>query len=425
MLAAEPVTTSDLAAINARRLVDTILVSGAISRAQLARDTGLSKPTVSLALARLVEVGLLREVGRTSGGRGATAQLYDLYAAAGYGLAVDLGRRWVRAAVTDLTGRRVGQLVRPTGATSAAALGQQLEQVALAVLGQAGVPPRSVVSAVLGTPGVALPDGDRVRLAPSLPGLQQPGVLQRLRDVAGVPVAVENDVNLAAMAELAFGLGQQERDFAFLSVGTGVGLALVLDGRLRRGATGSAGEIGFLPVPEPADAAGLPKGRVRRRGAFESAVGADAFVRTARSAGLTLRTAPQVVQAARAGDAAAVDAVDRLADDLALGVLSVAAILDPGLVVLGGGLGVGAADLLVGSLDRALARLSPLRPRVMVSRLGDHAVLDGAAAAAAVAAQQAVFGTATGHRRDARALDLAGLAAAAAARAQSDLVEVL
>ena len=129
-MATELVTTTDLGALNARRLADAIVASGAISRAQLARDTGLSKPTVSIALARLESAGLVREVGRTQGGRGATALLYDLVPHVGSSLALDVGRRWIRARVCDLAGRDRATLVEATRGTTAGLLGEQLVTLA-------------------------------------------------------------------------------------------------------------------------------------------------------------------------------------------------------------------------------------------------------------------------------------------------------
>jgi predicted NBD/HSP70 family sugar kinase len=399
-MATELVTTTDLGALNARRLADAIVASGAISRAQLARDTGLSKPTVSIALVRLESAGLVREVGRTQGGRGATALLYDLVPGVGSSLALDVGRRLVRARVCDLAGQELATVIEPTRGTSAAALGEQLVAVAQETLRQAGVGAGHLVSATLGVPGVLVPKGDRVRLAPRMPGLQSPQVLERLHRELGVAVHVENEVNLAATAELALGRGREHPDFVYLSVGTGVGLALVLDGRLRTGATGSAGEVGYLPVPN----AGRPKlsrpVRAAKQGPYEAQVGADGLVRLAAARGLNVRTAQQVVEAAREGDARATEALTEQAELLAVGVATVCAIVDPELVVLGGGLGVGGADLLLPLLQRALRQLTPLRPLVVASELGDHAVLDGAVVDAVATAQETVLGTITGHHRD-------------------------
>jgi predicted NBD/HSP70 family sugar kinase len=383
------VRTTDLGASNARRIAEAILDGGAVSRAQLSRVTGLSKPTVSSAIAALEASGVLREVGRTSGHPGASAVLYDAAPEAGTALALDVGRRLVRACVTDLAGRRLAERVEPTRGTGAAVLGSQLVDVATELVLESGVPAGSLAAVTLGVPGVVAPDGDRVRLARSLPGLQRGEPVAALREALGVPVHLANDVNLAATAELAFGHGRRARDFAFLSIGTGVGLALVLDGRLRAGASLSAGEIGYLPMPAATPAAG------RRRAAtpvLEEVAAAAGLVRGARRLGLRAASAQAVVELARAGDATALGVLREQAAHLALGVVAVSAVVDPGLVVLSGGLGIGAADVLLPLLDDAVRRLGPLRPTLVVSELGDHAVLDGAVVSAVATAREQVLG---------------------------------
>lgn len=380
---------------NERQVLEAVLRIGAVSRAQLARATGLSKPTMSLTLARLEAAGLLREVGRTSGGRGATAVLYDLEPTAGYVLAMDVGRRWVRVVLADITGKVLAHRGERTQVRHTDDVVDQLARLGRELTTEVDVPAGRLVTATLASPGVVLPEGDHVRLSPNLPGLQRRGAVERLRRELGVDLRVENDVNLAAMAELAFGRGVEQRDFVYLSVGTGVGMALVLDGVLRRGATGSAGEVGYLPLPAAADGAARS---ARSRGAFESHAATDGFVRAARRAGMrSARTAQQVVARARAGDSAALAAIEYEAEVLALGVAAVTAVVDPGLVVLGGGLGLGAADLLIDPLARALRPLSPVRPRIVASAVGSDAVLRGALATSLLAAQDAVYGGATGH----------------------------
>jgi predicted NBD/HSP70 family sugar kinase len=382
---------TDLRALNERRVLEIVLREGPISRAQLARETGLSKPTVSLALARLEDAGLLLEVGRTSGGRGATALLYDLDPSSGRVLAIDVGRRWVRMVLADIAGQTLSRRNERTGAPNARALPTQIGSIARELAASAGVPLSGLTTVTLGTPGVIQADGDHVELAPSLPGLQSRGAIDRLHDeLGGVPLRVENDVNLAALAELASGHGTTSDDFVFVSVGTGVGMALVLGGRLRRGVTGTAGEIGYLPVP----AAAVPR---RGKGPFESAVDAHAFVHAAREQGLTVTRAEQVVALARAGDAVAVEVVRREGELLGLGIAAVTAVLDPGLVVLGGGLGLGAGDLLTTPIRDVLTARSPAAPRVVTSQLSDDVVLRGALAAGLIDAQDRVFGGVTGH----------------------------
>ncbi|MDQ1628612.1 MAG: hypothetical protein QOI54_2356 [Actinomycetota bacterium] len=389
----EPVgRPTHLRGLNERRVLEAVLRAGAISRAQLSRETGLSKPTISLALVRLEEAGLLREVGRTSGGRGATALLYDLDPRSGHVLAIDVGRRWVRVVLADIAGRTLARRNERTGPRSASALPGQLGGLVRELVRQAGIGLGDLTAVTLGSPGVMQADGDHLALAPNIPGLQRPGILDLLRDeLGGAPLAVENDVNLAALAELANGHGTESDDFVFVSVGTGVGMALVLGGRLRRGVTGTAGEIGYLPFPLEAAA-----GR-RGRATFEEAVNAAAFVRAAKQRGLPVTRAEQVVAMAREGDQRARAVLRREGELLGLGVAAVTAVLDPGLVVLGGGLGSGAGDLLVDPVADVLEERAPATPRVVTSALSDDAVLRGALAASLLAAHDQVFGDATGH----------------------------
>jgi predicted NBD/HSP70 family sugar kinase len=385
-------TPSVLRAMNERTVLQTIDELGAISRAELARVTGLSKPTVSLALARLHSTRLVREVGRTSGGRGATALLYDLDPQAALVLGVDVGRRWVRAAVADVTGDVIVRRNERSRIRSGKSLTDQVIALSRTVTEEAGITTSELSRAVIGTPGVVEPGEHRLRLAPSLPGWQRPGVVDGLSDALGVELTFENDVNLAAIAEHAHGEGRDQDNFVFLSVGTGVGLAVMIDGRLFRGSTGLAGEIGYLPFPHS-----VGKGDWRQGGAFDIAVCAEALVRAARAAGMTPKSAEDVVSAARTGDERAMSVINAQAALLAIGIAAVAAVLDPPLVVLGGGLGAGAADLLLGPLAAALRELSPSRPRLAASALGDGAVLDGALVTALNSAKAELFSIGSGQ----------------------------
>ncbi|HEX9343764.1 MAG TPA: ROK family transcriptional regulator [Actinomycetota bacterium] len=384
-------TPSLLRAINERGAVELIRRFGPLSRADIARRSGLSKPTVSLALARLEAAGLVREVGRTSGGRGASAVLYDLDPSAGWVLGIDVGRRWVRCAATDITGRVVARRDEHAHIRSGHTLITQIGSLARAVAADAGIELAAVTWATLGSPGVLGPGGERVILAPNLPGWQQPGVVDEVRAELGLEVEFENDVNLAAIAERWRGLGREVDDFVLLSIGTGIGMGVVLGGQLHRGSAGAAGEVGYLPLPLPPGTGGA-RARGRRGGAFEAAAGARGVVALARQCGMTkARNAEEVFAAARRGHPDALAAVNLQAHHLALGIAAVAAVLDPDLVILGGGIGHNSGDLLLEPVTRELRGCGPFRPRVAVSALGADAVLQGALATALLAAQERVF----------------------------------
>ncbi len=380
-------TPSLLRSLNARTVLELIRESGPISRAQIARESGLSKPTVSLALDRLVDRSVVREVGRTSGGKGPAALLYQLDPGAGTVVGIDVGRGWIRAAVADLSGQVVAQQSRRNAVRSASAVIDLLGVLLEDLLRDAGVRRSEVTSWVLGTPGIVRPGASNLELATNLPGWGKASVLEKLRDLVG-DVVLENDVNLATIAEHRFGRGRGVDDFVVVSIGTGVGMGLVLGGQLYAGATGAAGEIGFLPI-------GDAVGRKAKRGLLEADTGAAAVVRDARNRGMTGRlTAESVFNAAREGDSVALSVVEAEAGRVGLAVAAVASVVDPALVVLGGGIGHN-ADLLLDGVQRRLVEVSPLRPEIAVSDLGKDAVLRGAIATALDLARSEVFDKAT------------------------------
>jgi predicted NBD/HSP70 family sugar kinase len=390
-----PGTPRLLRAINERALLEHLRRQGPTSRAQLARDTGLSKPTVSQALANLERAGLVRvvPVEDTPPGRGRPAVLYEPDPTAGYVVGLDVGRSWLRCAVADLTGGIVARRDVPNRARSAASLVRSLTDLARQVVAGARLEWEQVVHTLIGSPGVFDPQRRRLLFAPNLPGWGQTGLVEAMRGALGPLVTVENDANLAALGESAFGQGRDVRTFAFLTVGTGVGMGVVVDGRLYRGAHGVAGEIGFLPLGADGTP-GAPSAEhpdAIRRGLLEQAAAADGVVRTAQALGMAQASSAQrIFTEARAGDPVARSVVELEGQRIALVVAAITAVLDPELVVLGGGIGHN-LDLLREPLTQRLHALTPLRPRIVASELGADAVLLGAVATALDLAREQVF----------------------------------
>jgi predicted NBD/HSP70 family sugar kinase len=394
-------------ALNEQLLLDHIRTSGPYSRADLARVSGLSKPTVSLALANLERAGLIRLAGQRTGLPGRTALLYEVRPEAGFVLGLDIGLRYLRGAVADLAGEVRVRLSAPVHATT---LGDRVaELVALAdeLCARVGITRAEVTQTVVGSPGVYDPQRDLMALTGCLPGWDQPEAVAGLRAAFGPALAIENDADAAALAERALGVGQEADDFAFVHVGTGIGMGLVLGGRLHRGVHGVAGEIAFMPLggdprawtssveSEYGAAADSPDERVtagpegviidpaeaRRRGTLETAAGADGIVRAARRTGLTgLATAQGVFQAAAAGDKRAAAVVAGEARLIAAAICCVISVVDPSLIVLGGG--IGQAPGFAEAVTAALAEIAPVLPEVKVSAHGTDVVVDGCLAEA-------------------------------------------
>ncbi|WP_220504067.1 ROK family transcriptional regulator [Microbispora sp. H13382] len=379
-------TTSLLRLINQRAVFTEIFRLGKASRPELAQVTGLSKPTISMALADLERARLVRPVGLRTGGAGRAALLYEIRPEAGWVLAADLGRTTVRLALADLVGDVVARGQEPSRAHSYESAREQLVRMAAELVAEAGLQPGDVTVTVFGTPGIHDKESGALRLAPNLPGWERPGAVDALAGVTGSPYTVENDVDLAAVGEGAYGLGKGISHFVLVSIGTGVGMGVVIDGGLYRGARGAAGEISYLPVGE--DVPGLD----RRRGMFESVASADGVVAAAARLGMTAATAKEVFDAARGGDTVARAVVAAEADHVARALAGVIAVLDPELVVLGGGIGAQAGDLLAGPVAERLRTLVALTPpRIEVSALGADAVILGALAVGLSTARDLVF----------------------------------
>src|SRR5215813_2635106 len=359
-----PGTPSLLRELNDRAALELLLTGGPMTRAQLGEHTGLSKVTASQLLARLEERGLVRVAGEQAGGRGPNAALYGVVPSAAYVAGLHVERGEVSAGVADVTGRVVTEVsVDPDGA------GQPVEVVRGAVAkacGSAGVSPDALRALVIGTPGVLDPHTGEPRLAVNLPAWHE-GVLDALRSDLGRPVTIENDVNLAAMAEQAVGAAAGVPDFVLVWIGVGLGLATVLGGRLHRGVGGAAGEIGYLPVP----GVPLPQDITHpATGAFQSLVGAQAVLPLAASYGFEAATAAGAVRVAveAIGDSAGPAGrpgeqfLAELASRVATGVAAICVVLDPGLVVLGGEVGLGGGAALAGRVAAEVGRISPAKP---------------------------------------------------------------
>jgi predicted NBD/HSP70 family sugar kinase len=371
-----PGTPRLLRELNDRAALELLLTEGPMTRAQLGERTGLSKVTASQLLSRLEDRGLVEVAGEQAGGRGPNAELYAVVPATAYVAGLHVEQDVVSAGVADVTGRVVCEVaVDPSNTSDPVGL---VRSAVVRACGAAGISPDALRAFVIGTPGVLDPRTGDLRLAVNLPAWHE-GVHEALRADLGRPVTIENDVNLAAMAERAFGAALGVEDFVLVWIGVGLGLATVLGGRLHRGVGGAAGEIGYLPVP----GAPLPADLSHPASAgFQSLVGAQAVLPLAAEYGFASASAAEAVQAAvaaaGAGDQRGSDFLDELAGRVATGVAAISVVLDPGLVVLGGEVGRAGGAALADRVSAEVGRISPCRPRVVPTAITGAPVLRGA-----------------------------------------------
>ncbi|KUN82131.1 ROK family transcriptional regulator [Streptomyces griseoruber] len=397
--AGTPGTPRVLRAMNDRAALDLLLAHGPLSRTRIGKLTGLSKPTASQLLARLEAAGLVLATGTTEGRPGPNAQLYEVNPAAAYAAGLDVTPERVLAAIADVTGRTVGTYEVPTpGRRAAGTVVRQVTEALDGAVKAAALTRDDVRRLVVATPGAFDPTTGRLRYASHLPGWHAPTLLDELAAALPMPVEYENDVNLVAVAEQRLGAARGHEDFVLVWNEGGLGAALVLGGRLHRGWTGGAGEVGFLPVP------GAPLVRhvtKANSGGYQELAGSQAIPRLARELGMTgIPDGPYAeVAAALLQRAAAEDTVlNRLllqtyATRLATGLASLVSVLDPELVVLSGASLTAGGEVLRALVQAELEELAASRPQLVLGDVTERPVLRGALESALAATRDEVFDT--------------------------------
>lgn len=372
-------TPALLRRMNERTVLEAIRAGSPVSRAEISRRVGISKPTVSQALRSLLDSGLVREAeSGAADGPGYGATFFEPVPEAALVLGLDLGARFLRGAVCDLSGAvRARQDIEVAGAEVGELLAATAELKGT-LLAASELSPGAFDGAVIGIPGVIDRRTGRAALAENVHGLEGLDITAELEQRLEVPVTVENDVNLAALGEQWRGVGQGVEDFVFLSVGTGLGAGLVLRGELHRGHHGFAGEVDYALDGHDPSAAAISE--------YAAALAAEGD----HSTSLTSFDVRTIFGAARAGDPLGRAVVEEEARRIAVHVAPIAAVADVALVVVGGGIGAN-GDLLLAPVREQLAQLLPYPPDVQVSSLGDAAVLMGTLAVGLRAALDSVF----------------------------------
>ncbi|POX47613.1 ROK family transcriptional regulator [Streptomyces sp. Ru72] len=401
-----PASPSTARAINDRLALRLLQQEGPLTAGQLKQLTGLSRPTVADLVERLTAAGLIAVVGESGEQRrGPNARLYGIVADRAHLAALDVRTESVSVLVSDLLGGVLAEASVPIGGDTGT--GPAVEQAVLLVeraAKEAGADRLHTVG--IGAPGLIDPVTGELRDSAGLPEWHR-RLVAALQERLPARVIVENETNLAALAEQREGTARDRDTFVLLWLGHGTGAAVVLDGALRRGASGGTGEIGFLPVP----GTGTMPSAADCEGGFHSLAGAAAIVELAGEYGLSAGSAARelpvaalvrgaVATVAAGGGSGVTDVppaeradrfLDALADRLAIGAASVAAILDPGCVVLGGEVGQAGGDVLAARVAERLVRVSPLATEVRASTLGGGAVLRGALLTAREGAQEELF----------------------------------
>jgi len=368
-----------------RLVIERLLRDGPVSRAEIARATGLSKQTISEVMRDLERDGWVVEDGQVQGSVGRSAVTYALRPDAAFVLGIDIGGTKLHIALADLQGNVVAENIEPTTGDGGAAVVAQIGRMADALLIEAKVPRQRLRGAVMGSPGIVDPASGAIVIAPNIAGLDSLDVRGALRTRLGVDVAIENDVNLAAIGEHWRGNSRKSQNFCFIAVGTGIGMGIFADGQLIRGARGAAGEIAYLPLGgDPFDARGHRLGTLETSAA--SAGIAERYVGLGGTPGFTVR---EIFDALETDEAARVT-VDEAGRVIATALLAVHSVLDPEIVILGGS--IGARPELKLRIENHLERCMRQPVKIELSALGTRATLLGAIGGAIDSMHRALFG---------------------------------
>lgn len=379
-----------MSALNESLVLDFVREQGDTSRPAIARALSLSRASVSRIVGRLVQAELITESPQPADGRGRPAARLRFNTRAGCVLAIDLGGTKCHGVLADLSGTVLVEDVRPTNTEST-----PYKTLLSAIESLTSASPTSVVAGAIGVPAIVDPVRGHVLGGPNVLW-HDFALLDELRRVLDVPLTVDNDVKLAAMAQAWRGLGRGVSDFATISIGTGIGAAVVANGELVRGQNNAAGELGYLIM----DARQLAEPHAHGLGALERVISGPAIAARARAlladdasgsrlaagpydpgSGMKTITSERVLVAALDGDPVAKRVVDEVLDALAVALIALATTSDPTLIIIDGGVGRSLGPYLE-RLSSALARHTPWTPRLAVSQLGPKATVIGAIATA-------------------------------------------
>ena len=358
--------------LSVRAIMETILQRGPTSRAELAKQTGLSRQTTTQVVLELERDGWLQVSGRVQGPLGRSAPTYEMNPASAHVLGIRLEGAALQMAVADIRGDVVVETSEATDPRGGRAVVHQVGQMFQALITSASIRRDSVKFAVMGTPGVVEPKSGSIEIAPSIPHLSDINVVAEMRVELGLPLSIENGVKLAALGELWQGAARGYRNFAYFGIGSGVGMGIVADGKLLRGSRGAAGEIAYLPIGgDPFDPAGFVNGT------FEMAVNSAAMIRRFEGyGGAENQSIDQIFQAIQAGDTAAIAALDETVRLVVVAIRAVGFVIDAELFVLGGSLGRRVE--LVDRIRVLLPRTIPHPVQITTCHLADRATLVGA-----------------------------------------------
>jgi predicted NBD/HSP70 family sugar kinase len=382
-----PAIPSLMREINERRVIDTLRSNGALHAAEIARLIGLSKPTTADILRGLIECTLIREVEPGEEDSKRARFVYEAISDIKVSLAIDIGTRYVRAAVGDLNLVKRAEVSVPVISLKLSDLTKVMHKAVDQALKESRFKLKDVAAITVGTPGVVDQNTGIVSIAGNIHALDGVNLADLVKKEFGIYPIVENDINLVTVGEQSTGHGVGIGNFAVLSVGSGLGSGIVLNGKLHRGHRGAAGEIFYVPFGDPLD---THRSATNPSSDRIATIARELSKKYKKSTLVEPYLTIDILKAAKDGDALGRAVIAQEAERIALYVAAMSAIVDVELVVLSGGIGR-QADFFITPIRTLVNQILPFPPKIEVSQLGESGILIGALRLATAQACDVVF----------------------------------
>lgn len=382
-----PGVPSYLREMNERRTLEVLRNNGSMHAAEIARNIGLSRTTTADILRGLVESGLITEYLPGEGDSKRARSVFEAVSDLRISLGIDIGSRFIRASVGDLSGNLLSHHFVEVKGSSLSHVKKDIKVAVEGSLKEAGYTLRDVISICVAAPGVINQTNGVVAIAGTVAALDGVNLGQLIKDEFGINPIIENDVNVLTVAEQAAGFGRKSDNFAVISVGMGLGAGLVLNGRLHRGHHGAAGEVFYVPFGDPRDS---HRTETNPSGDSIASIARSLAARFKKSELKEPYSTVDILNAARNGDDLGMAVIEQESHRIALYIASISAVTDVEIVVLSGGIGR-RAEFFIKPIRSLVSEIIPFPPLIEVSQLGDTGILIGAIKIATVQACEKVF----------------------------------
>jgi glucokinase-like ROK family protein len=379
-------TTRDLRRVNRCTVLQKLYFAGSSNRLSLSEQTGLSPATVTNVVAELLDEGIVVESGSEESSGGRPRAVLEVNPAYGHLVGIDLGETHIQSELFDLTMHSLGVAKRPlkTEDNRPEQIADYIVHETEALLAELGVQHDRVLGIGIGAPGLVEPVGGVSVLAPNW-GWHNVPLLTMLEKSIDLPIYLDNGAKAMALAEMWFGAGRGVDDLITLLIGTGVGAAIVAQGKLFHGVTNSAGEWGHTKIVLDGHEC-----RCGGRGCLEAYVGAPALIRRLHELDPRndlpddqIETIAAIVEASQRGDLAAVQVMEETAHYLGAGIANLINLYNPQLIVLGGWVGLQIGERILPQLYQFIEQYALKQPleatTISLSQLGQDAISMGAA----------------------------------------------